>query len=67
MNDLRIWNYNNSAEVRTVMIDNEPWFVLVDVCKILEIARGSKVAERLEEVRRQREHTHHRRRLHLDI
>ena len=49
MNDLRIWNYNNSAEVRTVMIDNEPWFVLVDVCKILEIARGSKVAERLEE------------------
>lgn len=49
MNDLKIWNYNNSAEVRTVMIDNEPWFVLVDVCKILEIARGSKVAERLEE------------------
>ena len=49
MKELKIWNYNNSAEVRTVMIDNEPWFVLVDVCKILEIARGSKVAERLEE------------------
>ena len=48
MNDLKIWNYNNS-EVRTVNINNEPWWVLTDVCKVLEITRGSKVAERLEE------------------
>ncbi|MEF2919620.1 MAG: phage antirepressor [Acutalibacteraceae bacterium] len=48
MNNLTVWNYSNS-EVRTVSINNEPWWVLADVCKILEITRGSKVAERLEE------------------
>ena len=48
MNELRIWNYNNSAEIRTVMIDNEPWFVLVDVCKVLELSNPTVVASRLE-------------------
>lgn len=48
MDELKIWNYNNS-EVRIVNINNEPWWVLTDVCKVLEIARGSKIAERLEE------------------
>ena len=48
MKELKIWNYNNSAEVRTVMIDNEPWFVLVDVCKVLELSNPTVVASRLE-------------------
>ena len=48
MNDLRIWNYNNSAEVRTVMIDNEPWFVLKDVCNVLEMTT-KHLTDRLEE------------------
>ena len=48
MNDLRIWNYNNSAEVRTVMIDNEPWFVLKDVCAVLEIHNHKDIPNRLE-------------------
>lgn len=48
MDNLTTWNYNNS-EVRTVMIDNEPWWVLADVCKVLELSSPHKVADRLEE------------------
>ena len=31
MNELQVFSYN-SSEVRTVMRDGEPWFVLKDVC-----------------------------------
>lgn len=48
MNKLKIWNYNNS-EVRTVTLNNEPWWVLTDVCKVLELSNATKVAQRLEE------------------
>lgn len=47
MNELKIWNYNNS-EVRTKTINNEMWWVLTDVCKILELTTPSRVAERLD-------------------
>lgn len=48
MNELQIFNYGKN-EIRTVMIDGEPWFVLRDVCQALDIARGARVAERLDE------------------
>lgn len=48
MKELKIWNYNNS-EIRTVNINNEPWWVLTDVCKVLELSNATKVAQRLEE------------------
>lgn len=48
MDELKVWNYNNS-EVRTVNINNEPWWVLTDVCKVLELSNATKVAQRLEE------------------
>lgn len=47
-NKIQVWNYE-SSEIRTIQKDGEPWFVLADVCRVLEIARGTKVAERLEE------------------
>ena len=47
MNNLRTWNFEDH-EVRTVEIDGEPWFVLADVCKVLELSNPSKVADRLE-------------------
>lgn len=47
MRNLTVWNYNNS-EVRTVMIDNEPWWVLKDVCTVLEIQNHKVVSDRLE-------------------
>lgn len=48
MNDLQIFNYG-SNEVRTVMIDGEPWFCLADVCRVLALAEPHRVAARLEE------------------
>lgn len=47
MNELKIWNYNNS-EVRTVNINNEPWWVLTDVCKVLEISHIKDTVNRLD-------------------
>lgn len=35
--------------MRTLTIDNEPWFVLKDVCAILDMSNPTMVAERLDE------------------
>ena len=48
MNELQIFNYGEN-NIRTVKINNEPWFVLRDVCKILELGNVSRVAARLDE------------------
>ena len=48
MNDnLQIWNYE-SSEIRTVQMNGEPWWVLADVCKVLEISNSRNVSNRLE-------------------
>ncbi|SNS59602.1 BRO family protein [Rhodococcoides kyotonense] len=40
--------------LRTVIVDDEPWFVLGDLCKVLGLTRGaSQIAERLDEGVRQ--------------
>nr|DAG79980.1 MAG TPA: antirepressor [Caudoviricetes sp.] len=36
MNELQIFNSEEFGEIRTVTIDNEPWFVGKDVADILE-------------------------------
>ena len=46
MNIPTIFNYNG-ANVRTVLINNEPWFVLKDLCEVLEIDHVSTVRKRL--------------------
>lgn len=46
-NEIQVWNYE-SSEIRTVQINGEPWFVLSDVCKVLELSSPHKVAERLD-------------------
>ena len=46
-NGIQVWNYEG-AEVRTVQIDGEPWFVLADICRELEISNSRMVSERLE-------------------
>ncbi|MCZ1075052.1 BRO-N domain-containing protein [Rhodococcus sp. A5(2022)] len=35
--------------VRTLVLDGDPWFVLADLCKVLEIANPSNVAARLDD------------------
>ena len=46
-NKIQVWNYE-SSEIRTVQINGEPWFVLSDVCKVLELSSPHKVADRLD-------------------
>lgn len=48
MNELQIFNYNDK-QVRTVEKDGDVWWVLKDVCDILDLNSPHKVAERLEE------------------
>lgn len=47
MNELQIFNYQ-SNEVRTIMRNGEPWFVLKDVCAVLCISKYRDVAARLD-------------------
>ena len=47
MNQLLIFNYKNKT-VRTVTVNNETWWVLKDVCNILELTNNRIVADRLE-------------------
>lgn len=48
MNELKTWTFSGS-EVRTVEVNGEPWWVLADVCKVLELSNPTVVAGRLEE------------------
>lgn len=48
MNEMQVFNYK-SSQVRTVEINNEPWFVLKDVCAVLDLGSAHKVSERLDE------------------
>ncbi len=55
-NEVQVWNYEG-AEVRTVQIDGEPWFVLADICRELELSTPARVAERLEKDEVSQTHT----------
>lgn len=47
-NEIKIFESEEFGKVRTVVKDGEPWFVLVDICKILEISNSRMVAGRLD-------------------
>lgn len=47
MKDLKIFENNEFGEVRTTVIDDEPYFSLNDVCRILEINNPSQAKTRL--------------------
>lgn len=49
MNELQIFTNDTFGEVRTVVKDNEPWFVAADVCRALEIRNNRDAVERLDE------------------
>lgn len=48
MNELKTFTYQNE-KVRTIEQNNEPWFVLKDVCDILGISKYRDTASRLDE------------------
>lgn len=47
MDAMQIFQNPEFGEIRTEIIDGEPWFCLSDVCKALELTTPSKVKERL--------------------
>ena len=49
MNEVKVFTNANFGEIRTVSISDEPWFVLADVCKALELSNPTIVADRLDE------------------
>ena len=54
MNELQIFNNEEFGEVRTVVLNSEPMFCLVDVCKALDIKNATDVAKRLDDDERTR-------------
>ena len=49
MNDLMIFKNDKFGEIRTLEINNEPWFVAKDICDILEIKNSRQALTRLDE------------------
>ena len=49
MSELQIFNNSEFGEIRTVTIDNEPWFVAKDVCEILNHSNTSVAMQMLED------------------
>ena len=49
MNELQVFKNELFGEVRTVNINGEVWFVLIDICKALKLTNPSVVASRLDE------------------
>lgn len=47
MNEMQIFNYSGNP-VRTVQKNDETWFVLRDVCEVLNLSTPARVAERLD-------------------
>lgn len=48
MSNLQVFNFHQN-EVRTIIINNEPYFVLADVCKALELTNPTMVANVLDD------------------
>ncbi len=48
MNELQVFKYSDK-QVRTLLKDNQPWWVLKDVTDVLEIERGTRIVERLDD------------------
>lgn len=49
MKDLNIFTYEDT-QIRTVVVEGEPWFVLADLCKVLDLPNVSMVAQRLDDL-----------------
>lgn len=53
MNNIDIWKYNDTT-IRTIAVKNEIWWVLKDVCDVLELSNSRIVADRLDEDERRK-------------
>lgn len=48
-NDITVFSNDEFGAVRTVVVNNEPWFVAKDVCKALEISNPTVATGRLDD------------------
>lgn len=48
-NEIQIFEYMQSQQVRTVIINDETWFVVVDICKILDLTNPTKTISELDD------------------
>lgn len=48
MNEMNLFQYG-AHDVRTITINNEPWFVLADLCRVLGLSNSRVVAQRLDD------------------
>lgn len=48
MNELQLFTNPSFGQIRTLTINNEPWFIAKDVCDILEVNNPSQALSRLE-------------------
>lgn len=49
MSDVTVFSHESFGQIRHVMIDGEPWFVLADVCRVLGINKAAQAAELLDD------------------
>lgn len=49
MQEVQIFKNETFGEIRTVEINNEPWFVAKDVCDVLEIKNTTQAIQKLDE------------------
>lgn len=49
MNELQVFNSVEFGDVRTLKINNEPWFVAKDICQILDIKNPTMALQNLDE------------------
>lgn len=54
MNEIKVFNSVEFGEIRTAVVNNEPMFCLIDICKALGIKNVTDVAKRLDEDERTR-------------
>ena len=47
-NKIEVFKNEQFGEIRTALIENEPWFVAVDVCRALEIGNSSQAISRMD-------------------
>ena len=48
MNDVKIFENPKFGQVRTTVIDGEPWFVAADVCRALDLGNPTRALDRLD-------------------
>lgn len=49
MNELTVFENSDFGSIRTITIDNEPWFVASDICKALGLSNPTVSVQRLDE------------------